>query len=154
MPKQDTGRRYGRGAVPKLRYAEDTDASRVIMPSAKTSATEACEHGGVVYQLQLSSKKTHGYKCVEEVRPGEFHAKTTLVKSGGQVTLPGPACKTAREAALRLAMHIADPKLIIKQERARRGEGKVRAYLACCRMRMTCACLCATAEAEARRRAL
>ena len=61
---------------------------------------EPFEADGVVYQLQLSRKSSTGYLCVVEERPGEFHAKGTFVKGGGQVFLPGGACKTAQDAAL------------------------------------------------------
>ena len=48
---------------------------------------EPFEADGVVYQLQLSRKSSTGYLCVVEERPGEFHAKGTFVKGGGQVFL-------------------------------------------------------------------
>lgn len=89
---------------------------------------EQLEHEGTTYELELSHHSKTGYKSVVEVRAGEFHVKITQEKGGGQVTLPGPACKTAKEAALRLAMFKLNPQPIIKKERARRGEGKVRRH--------------------------
>jgi len=91
---------------------------------------EQYSHEGVTYELELSSKCTTGYKSVFEPRPGQFHAKPTI--GGKQTTLPGPACKTAQEAALRLAMYKVSPQPIVKKhpERAARGEGKV-CRLAC-----------------------
>ena len=87
---------------------------------------EPFEDGGVVYELKLSSKTSTGYQCVVEERPGEFQAKATLVKGGGQVTLPGGACKTAREAALRLAKQKASQQQVMVKKRAATS-GKVRA---------------------------
>ena len=76
---------------------------------------------GTVYELETSRKSANGYKNVVELRPGQFHAKPTV--GGKQVTLPGPACTTAQEAAVRLAVYKANPYDIPKQnpERAARG---------------------------------
>ena len=81
---------------------------------------------GTVYELETSGKSATGYKNVVEPREGQFHAKPTV--DGKQVTLPGPACKTAQEAAVRLAVYKASPYPIVKQnpDRAARGEGHVR----------------------------
>ena len=76
-------------------------------------------------QLALSSKSATGYKCVVEERKGEFHAKITPVRGGGQAFLPGGACKTAQEAALRLAKYKANPQPIEVKKRAADGTVKV-----------------------------
>ena len=74
---------------------------------------------GITYELELGKGKT-GYKNVVELRAGQFHAKFVPEKGGEQVTLPGPACKSAKEAAIRLAKYLKDPQPLVKQERAKR----------------------------------
>ena len=97
----------------------------MLPPCGCEAAGEPFEEDGVVYELELSRRSTTGYKNVIKVRGGEFHAKPTPVKGGGQVTLEGPGCKTAREAALRLAKWKASEQPIVKEKkpRAARGQG-------------------------------
>ena len=45
--------------------------------------------------LSSRNKKGDGYLAVVQPRLGEYHAKVTM--DGGQVMLPGAACKTAQE---------------------------------------------------------
>ena len=59
------------------------------------------QEGGLL--LKLSSKSKTGYECVIKVREGEYHAKLKVRGERGQRTLPGKACATPREAAIRLA---------------------------------------------------
>ena len=76
---------------------------------------EPFEADGVVYQLQLSRKSSTGYLCVVEERPGEFHAKGTFVKGGGQVlrsiqkiwSVPLFSVPRTRRASRALVSHIA-----------------------------------------------
>ena len=75
---------------------------------------------GIIYELELSEVAKTGYKNVVELRSGQFHAKFVPEKGGEQVTLPGPACKSAKEAAIRLAKYLKDPQPLVKQERAKR----------------------------------
>ena len=75
---------------------------------------------GKTYKLERCDNKST-YKHVVELRPGQFHAKITIEKCGGQVIIPGRACATAKEAALRLAMYKANPQPIVKKEHAPRG---------------------------------
>ena len=87
--------------------------------------------GGVEYKLRLSksNKKGGGYMNVVNVRDkGEYHVKIK-VAGGGQQMLPGKACTTPQEAALRDAKFFANPHAIVKKDpfRAKKGEGKVRA---------------------------
>ena len=81
---------------------------------------------GAMYDLAQSSSSKTGYKNVVELRPGQFHAKPSV--GGKQVQLPGEACKTAQEAALRLAVYMTNPYPITTKNpgRAARGEGTVR----------------------------
>ena len=96
--------------------------SKRLAPSSRM--TEPFEDGGVVYQLKLSRKSNTGYECVVEVRPGEYHAKATGSSGGGQVMLRGPACKTPKEAALRLAKHRANALPIEKKTPRTANAGK------------------------------
>ena len=85
--------------------------------------------GGVEYKLRLSksNKKGGGYMNVVNVRDkGEYHVKIK-VAGGGQQMLPGKACTTPQEAALRYAKFLANPHAIVKKDpfRAKKGEGKV-----------------------------
>ena len=91
---------------------------------------ERVEHDGVIYELELSNKpslQNGGYVGV--FKPGNhYHSKITIFKGEGQTTLPGPGCKTAKEAALRLAMYKEEPYEIEKKnpDRAAKGASKVR----------------------------
>ena len=95
--------------------------------AAVEQPAELLEDGGVMWRLKLSKKNKNGggYLNVVEPRPGEFHAKPKI--GGKQETLPGGACKTAKEAALRFAKYEASPYPIIKKDpdRAAKGFGKV-----------------------------
>ena len=66
---------------------------------------EPYDDNGVVYQLEKSSASQTGYLHVVEPRPGQFHAKLKLPGETKQSFLPGAACKTAQEAALRVAKY-------------------------------------------------
>ena len=94
--------------------------------AAADPKVELLEEGGVVWQLKLSTKnkKGGGYLNVVQPRDGEYHAKPKV--GGVQQTLPGKACKTAKEAALRLAKFEAAPHPIVKKDptRAAKGEGE------------------------------
>ena len=82
--------------------------------------------GGTVYMLKKGTGKL-GYEGVFEPHKGRkgFHAKLRLdPHSKDQTTLPGAACQTPEEAALRLARFVANPFPIFKKERAARGEGE------------------------------
>ena len=91
-------------------------------------AVELFNDGGVDYELLLSKKPSEnngGYMGV--VKQGNlFHGKVTLARSAGQTMLPGDGCKTAQEAALRIAKYKAAPFLITKKnpDRAPKGENK------------------------------
>jgi len=108
---------------------------------------QAVGPGGVTYELERSSGSKTGYKNVVELRPGQFHAKPSV--DGKQVQLPGDACNTAQEAALRLAIYKANPYPITKKNpgRAARGEGTVcrLAHAQPIHTRASCACcVCAS----------
>ena len=77
---------------------------------------EPYDDNGVVYQLEKSSASQTGYLHVVEPRPGQFHAKLKLPGETRQSFLPGAACKTAQEAALRVAKYKADPEAYVKPE--------------------------------------
>ena len=81
--------------------------------------------GGTLYTLKKGTGKL-GYEGVFEPHKGKgFHAKLRLDKdSKEQTTLPGEACTTPREAALRLAKYESNPYPIVKKERAPKGKGK------------------------------
>ena len=88
------------------------------------------DHDGVLYVLEKSKNKNTktGYEGVYTPRPGQYHAKLRLdLSSTKQTTIPGPACKSAKEAALRLAKYKANPYPIEKKDpsRADKGQGKV-----------------------------
>ena len=88
---------------------------------------ELASPGGTVYKLVKGSGK-FGYEGVFAPHgPNKgFHAKLRLDEnSKAQTTLPGPACKMAAEAALRLAKYRAAPFEIVKKDpdRAPKGEG-------------------------------
>ena len=83
------------------------------------------DDNGVVYQLETSKSHT-GYLHVVEPRPGQFHAKLKRPGETTQRFLPGAACKTAQEAALRVAKHKADPQAFAKSEPAVHRQPKVR----------------------------
>ena len=74
-----------------------------------------------------TNERGGGYLSVVQPRDGEYHAKVSV--DGGQHMLPGPACKTPQEAALRLAKYEAAPFPIIKKDpdRAAKGDGRVAA---------------------------
>ena len=77
--------------------------------------------GGTIYNLKRSSVlgAKFGYEGVFEPHKGQgYHAKLRLDDSKGvkaQTTIPGPACKTPKEAALRLAKFRAAPFEIVKK---------------------------------------
>ena len=115
---------------------------------------ERVEHDGVIYELELSNKpslQNGGYVGV--FKPGNhYHSKITIFKGEGQTTLPGPGCKTAKEAALRLAMYKEEPYEIEKKnpDRAAMCERKALARCAhaiapapapCCSPRLITVCL-------------
>ena len=119
--------------------------------------------GGTIYNLKRSSAK-FGYEGVFEPHKGQgYHAKLRLDDSKGvkaQTTIPGPACKTPKEAALRLAKFRAAPFEIVKKDpgRAARGDGKrvtakVCALLTRIVTRELMMIVCCLAAAEARSRA-
>ena len=91
---------------------------------------EPYDDNGVVYQLEKSSASQTGYLHVVEPRPGQFHAKLKLPGETKQSFLPGAACKTAQEAALRVAKYKADPQALVKSEPAVRRQPKVRCLAA------------------------
>ena len=97
---------------------------------------ERVEDDGIWYELPLSKKSSDNNGGYEGVfKPGNFfHSKVTLSKGGGQTTLPGQGCRTAREAALRIAKFKAAPYEIEKKnpERDPKGEGKVLALVRSC----------------------
>ena len=85
--------------------------------------------GGTLYTLKKGMGK-YGYEGVYAPHdPSKgFHVKMRLdEESKYQTTLPGLACGTAKEAALRLAKFRAAPFEIVKKEpdRAPKGESKV-----------------------------
>lgn len=87
---------------------------------------ELASPGGNVYPLKKGTGK-FGYEGVYAPHGPEkgFHVKLRLNEnSKEQTTIPGPACKTAKEAALRGAMFRAAPFEITKKdpERAPRRE--------------------------------
>ena len=98
------------------------------------AGVELAVEGGITYELKLSAKPSDnngGYEGV--VKAGNlFHAKPTLERGGGQTMLPGTGenagkgCRTAREAALRIAEYKAAPYPLVKKERAPKGDAKVR----------------------------
>ena len=96
----------------------------------ENGGVELFNDGGVDYELQLSKKpseKNGGYVGV--VKQGNlFHGKLTLSRGAGQTMLPGDGCKTAQEAALRIAKYRAEPYLIPTKnpERAAKGESKAK----------------------------
>ena len=112
---------------------------------------EQYDDNGIIYELETGDNAT-GYKCVVMTRPGQYHAKVTLERGGGQTMLPGPACATPQEAALRYAKYLTDRQPITKKERAKKGEGKVRRLaLRQCSARLTPALpFCNAAEAQGR----
>jgi hypothetical protein len=81
--------------------------------------------GGTVYTLKTGTGK-FGYEGVFEPHKGKgYHAKLRLdPDSKDQTTLPGAACQTPEEAALRLARFVAKPVPIVKKERAAKGAGE------------------------------
>jgi len=91
---------------------------------------ELYEDSGTVYELKRSKKPSAnngGYEGV--VKQGMlFNAKPTLKTGGGQTMLPGGGCRTAKEAAVRIAKYKLDPYPIekVNPDRAERGQGKVR----------------------------
>ena len=84
------------------------------------------EEGPDGLNLRRSARSSTGYLNVVKVRDG-FHAKVVVDKwPAPQRTLPGEACATPREAAIRLARYWAAPyTLPAKPERRPRGKGKV-----------------------------
>ena len=122
--------------------------------------------GGTIYNLKRSSVlgAKFGYEGVFEPHKGQgYHAKLRLDDSKGvkaQTTIPGPACKTPKEAALRLAKFRAAPFEIVKKDpgRGARGDGKrvtakVCALLTRIVTRELMMIVCCLAAAEARSRA-
>ena len=112
----------------------------------ENGGVELFNDGGVDYELQLSKKpseKNGGYVGV--VKQGNlFHGKLTLSRGAGQTMLPGDGCKTAQEAALRIAKYKAAPFLIPKKnpDRAPKGENKekVRRFVRRTARSLTCVC--------------
>ena len=88
---------------------------------------EPFDDNGVVYQLVKSSASRTGYLHVVEPRKGHFHVKLKLNPDDAkQQYLPGDACKTQQEAALRYAKYLADKPSFTKKEPAVRRQRKVR----------------------------
>ena len=111
---------YHRKLSPRPVYHPKPSVGRRLME-------QVTDGDGITYELELGKGKT-GYKNVVELRAGQFHAKFVPEKGGEQVTLPGPACKSAKEAAIRLAKYLKDPQPLVKQERAEHSCAQV-----CCR---------------------
>ena len=83
--------------------------------------------GGTVYTLKQGAGK-HSYEGVFAPHGPEkgYHVKLRLDRnSKDQTTLPGPACSTPQDAALRLARYRAAPYEIVKHnpDRAPKGRG-------------------------------
>ena len=81
--------------------------------------------GGTLYKLAKSEGK-HGYEGVFAPHGPEkgFHVKLRLdPNSKDQTQIPGPACDTPRDAALRLAKYRANPFPIEKKARVAKGDG-------------------------------
>ena len=85
------------------------------------------EDGPDGLKLRVSSTSATGYHRVVKQRD-VYHAKVVIDPwPAPQRTLPGGGCKTARDAAIRLARYeAAGIPLPPKQERRSRGDGKVR----------------------------
>ena len=81
--------------------------------------------GGTLYTLAKSDGK-HGFEGVFAPHGPDkgFHVKLRLdSNSKDQTQIPGPACMTSREAALRLAKYRANPFPIEKKARVAKGDG-------------------------------
>ena len=88
--------------------------------------------GGTLYTLAKSDGK-HGFEGVFAPHGPDkgFHvklrldpnSKRTRRKFQDQTQIPGPACMTSREAALRLAKYRANPFPIEKKARVAKGDG-------------------------------
>ena len=88
---------------------------------------EPYDDNGTTYFLHTSSKSKTGYLHVVEPRKGHFHVKLKLSPDDAkQQYLPGDACKTPQEAALRYAKYLADKPSFTKKEPAVRRQRKVR----------------------------
>ena len=124
--------------------------------------------GGTIYNLKRSSVlgAKFGYEGVFEPHKGQgYHAKLRLDDSKGvkaQTTIPGPACKTPKEAALRLAKFRAAPLVSRSSKKGSwpccQGDGervtaKVCALLTHIVTRELMMIVCCLAAAEARSRA-
>jgi hypothetical protein len=104
--------------------------SKVMAEEPHDQPDELSSPGGTAYALKKGSG-TFGYEGVLAPHgPWKgFHARPPAAMTNGkQMFIPGPACKTPSEAALRRAKFMAAPFEIVKQDpdRARKGEAKKR----------------------------
>ena len=124
------GGRAPRSKIRRYGPAEPLARSFPLLSLAETMDTaELLLEDGTTWQLKRGpNKKGEGYLGVAQPRTGEFHARVNVAgMTDGQQLVPGKACKTAQEAALRYAKYMAAPFPIRKKnpDRAEKGHAKV-----------------------------